>query len=314
MSEKTKFTTPFAMKCSYEQFDTVKDDLIKMGYILHPYGTDGCHVVTNYGGSNKMFGLDVRSLVSQPLFIEEWNKDLCLALAAMTDSPVGIKGEYWKFIGVSSTERFSVNKMYKQIHNSAARLGAFIDNMECENGFCYFGNRINDRIVKSTAQELIEHFTKEKEAVTEQSKYNNGLSEGFSEKILREISEKLEISLEDILKGIPEEPSLSKYSLLEHSKYLDAHRYYVNICYAGLYKYFQKIQEKENESKQMGFRVDNRNMVSAAKCYNDENFMDTASALRELLRKRHQISLHATFSSDGGVLYFNEQIKNLLGL
>lgn len=93
------FTQPIAMKCNQEQFGDIKRELTELGYKIEGNNSflQCKYLATRYNEindevKNTMFQEDYNRIV-----FEEWNKDLFLALAAMTDNPNGIKGEWWKF-------------------------------------------------------------------------------------------------------------------------------------------------------------------------------------------------------------------------
>ena len=99
MEKDFNFTTAFAMRCNAEQFESVRKEFIQMGYeteyadlfdenryLINNYARRDC--VTNIFEENKA--------IHNRLVVETFNRDLCLALAAMTDKPDGIVGEWFK--------------------------------------------------------------------------------------------------------------------------------------------------------------------------------------------------------------------------
>ena len=134
--DQWQFTIPIAMKCTEEQFNGIKDELVEMGYKLSISRDliDGIWLVNNFGGVSNCFGLACGTPFQKTKF-NSFNPDLFLALAAMTDKEDGIKGEWWKY----------TDDMNDPIVPQK-RLGEFVVP--------------NKAWRKATAQEIIEHFEK----------------------------------------------------------------------------------------------------------------------------------------------------------
>lgn len=88
-----KFIQPVSMQVNQEQFDHLSKELEKLGYIPDNLNSGtilvGVHfLVTQYRGTNKNFSNSAsRYLEEGHYFIDHYNPELFLALAAMTDNP-----------------------------------------------------------------------------------------------------------------------------------------------------------------------------------------------------------------------------------
>ena len=162
MEKKFNFTTALAMRCNAEQFESVIKEFIDYGYnIGYPFNfQESTHIVNNFNNDIGWVG-DVesdRANKNNRIVIETFNRDLCLALATMTDKLDGIVGEWWIYVG-ESYENFTFNKIYRQQKNTISQWGAFIDNVGDKNGF---GPYNKQWFRKATADELIKYFGEEK--------------------------------------------------------------------------------------------------------------------------------------------------------
>lgn len=129
-----EFLTPVSMRVTQEQFEKdLKQQLIDLGYCIKHLGNFSSleYLATNFGGctsevSNVHKG---DKLALNRHYIPVYNPDLFLALAAMTDEPKGIVGEWLSCNGLHQKTR-------PQDHYSTWR--------------------------KATKEELIEYFTEKK--------------------------------------------------------------------------------------------------------------------------------------------------------
>ena len=150
-----KYKLNVAMRVTKEQFENdLKEPLIQIGKFDGTWGSwDEDHYVrvdTNTRIGNY-------STKSDATFIDHYNPQLFLALAAMTDKEDGNVGEYWKCIGNMHSENFIVGDLYKQVKKSIDDIKCFIDKDGDTNGF--FGDNM-DKFVKATKEEIFAHFNK----------------------------------------------------------------------------------------------------------------------------------------------------------
>jgi hypothetical protein len=155
-----KFTQPVSMKCSQEQYNRdLKESLLAMGYRENNIGSFGSYpiLVTNQGGDNsRLSNLEYNANVKfGRYFIKEYNPELFLALAGMTDSEIGNVGEWWKHI-TDGVFGFTEGKLYKQTKSNYQLRYAFLDDNSKENGNEGSNNKW---FVKATKQEIINHFS-----------------------------------------------------------------------------------------------------------------------------------------------------------
>jgi len=108
------------MECAKEQFELyLRDELTAMGKffaVLPQVWDDGSkkYIGTFYNNKNDVVGNLILPIADNYARypIGEFNAELFLALAAMTDVNMGGYGEYWKFIGETTME-WTKNKLYK---------------------------------------------------------------------------------------------------------------------------------------------------------------------------------------------------------
>ena len=148
MEKNFNFTTAFAMRCNAEQFESVENALTKMGYSTFRSIVEGEYLCTNYAGVNNKVGLSSVQYFQGHLTIETFNRNLCLALAAMTDKPDGIVGEWFKRT-VPDDRASSLQKEYFMLKE---RKDDYVvdSNDETHNV---------QNIRKATADELIKYFS-----------------------------------------------------------------------------------------------------------------------------------------------------------
>lgn len=167
------FTQKLSMKCTEEQYNKyLKNELIKMGYnvtcIFRWHDPNYSYIANNFNFENgQISNINVAYITNKDrTYLGEFNADLFLALAAMTDSVEGNYGEYWVALK-NITNTFTKGKIYKQI-SSLNDNGAFIDN---EGGTWgnYPSNLTSFR--KATKEEIINKFQSEKELIPEKGEY-----------------------------------------------------------------------------------------------------------------------------------------------
>jgi hypothetical protein len=159
-----KFTQPVSMKCSEEQYKRdLKKALLSMGYkeyCLTHNGHGDEIIATNISGSHNIVSdiyFEDKNRHGR-YFIEEYNPQLFLALAGMTDSETGNVGEWWKRSSIPSEGKFTRYKIYKQLEPNYQEFCAFLNDRNTPDG--HFGD--NDKhFVKATKEEIITEFTKQ---------------------------------------------------------------------------------------------------------------------------------------------------------
>ena len=168
---KTSFITAVCMACTQEQYERdLRKPLLDMGYKEtdirdidnHPF------IVNNLCGE-----LGIISNLSNRgndrydrYFIDHYNPELFLALAAMTNEKYGIKGEWWVYTQRRS-KRFTHDMLYKGLQ-SIHRPFSFLDDKGKPNG--HSGIPLHF-FRKATKEEIIKHLTKEEVGM----KYLGGL-------------------------------------------------------------------------------------------------------------------------------------------
>lgn len=148
-----KFTTPVSMPCTEAQYNELKPLLEAMGYIVEPIVNRG-FIATNVSGQdNYVDNLDEGHVnLNNRTFIPTYNKDLFLALAAMTDEPNGIAGEWWKCI--NETGLFKVGNIYKAASDITYEAALITDN-----GMRFGNAPFNHKhFTKATVSEIFAHF------------------------------------------------------------------------------------------------------------------------------------------------------------
>ena len=175
------FTQKISMDCTKEQYNKyLKDELLKMGYDLG--GTWGwqpsANTLTNiYSGNNGVVGciIDCSKREYNRCYLGEFNADLFLALAAMTDTPNGNYGEWWIYTSDKCGRLWTFNKLYKQM-GCITKECAFIDDRGCKGGM-HPNNKAYFR--KATIQEIIANFSNKISPTVQigPTKYMNGYGE-----------------------------------------------------------------------------------------------------------------------------------------
>ena len=153
------FTQPVSMVCTEEQYRTfLREPLLKMGYQendISYWGSRYSLLVTNLNGIPGEIG-NIAVKRKEDLnryYIETFNPDLCLALAAMSSKGDDVIGEYWTCLE-SPMSSFTVGKVYKSIR-PLDMSRAFEDNYGVPNGYEFFNLK---RFRKSTLEELVEQL------------------------------------------------------------------------------------------------------------------------------------------------------------
>lgn len=165
---KHTFTTPVSMEVTQKQYsDDLKGPLLELGYNEYHVTDwrDYEYLVTNINNTIGMLGNLSSSYIrdNNRYFIDHYNPDLFLALAAITDSSTPIVGEYWHWEGSDSRKFLKCSSLN----------GSFNDcydfSVEGKSGYdsCHLIN-----LTKATKQELINQFTKSN-SNTDMSNNNN---------------------------------------------------------------------------------------------------------------------------------------------
>jgi hypothetical protein len=155
------FTQPVSMRVSEKQFEEdLRQPLIDLGYRMRGLSdfSDMPIITTNVSGYNDVVSnvLEAYKNIHDRYFIDHYNPELFLALAAMTNKPSGIKGEWWKYVGNNVNRVFEKVKLYKQVKGHCEDVFAFSDDFGRTSGFSGQNCRF---FVKPTKEEIINHFT-----------------------------------------------------------------------------------------------------------------------------------------------------------
>jgi len=156
-----RYTSDVTMKVTKLQFNNdLKPSLTQMGRHDNTWGGWIEHPYVAVNSKNNKIG-NYRGMDYTEYYIDHYNPELFLALAAMTDSEEGNVGEYWKFIDTNyGGDAFDVNKIYKQLKSTIDTYGAFIDNSGDINGLNLSEEGNKSCFVKATKEEIIAHFSK----------------------------------------------------------------------------------------------------------------------------------------------------------
>ena len=156
-----KFIQGVGMKCTQEQYEKdLKGKLLDMGYVenrldekFNGYNYIVNNITNRLGNVSNLNNFEVAANGRD--VIEEYNPELFLALAAMTDKPNGIKGEWWMCFGHDSSG-FKKGKSYKQIDTDIEEGPSLLDEINVPN------DRINAKKLhfkKASKEELINQLT-----------------------------------------------------------------------------------------------------------------------------------------------------------
>jgi len=164
-----RFVQPVSMQVNQEQFDCLKPKLEAMGYVYRDDARTSNRLViaTNFVGNFLHFSLIEGQLKDRHYrhFIDHYNPELFLAIAAMTDAEFGIAGEHWVCINADNTNRFTVGKIY--VATNPINGAAFIDDKGDKNGWS--GTNLQ-HFRRATLPELISHYTKPKKDMSTETR------------------------------------------------------------------------------------------------------------------------------------------------
>jgi hypothetical protein len=149
------------MKVTQQQFENdLKPLLIQMGKHDNTWFGRGDHPYVTVNDKNKR--INTYAVVEyNDYYIDHYNPELFLALAAMTDSEEGNVGEYWKFIDPHyGGDNFTRGKIYKQHKSTIDAYEALIDNKDNCNGLHHSEGGNKSCFTKATKEEIIAHFSK----------------------------------------------------------------------------------------------------------------------------------------------------------
>ena len=167
----SKFITAVSVACTQKQYKRdLRKPLLDMGYKACQFDRfkDFPILVNNLDGEMGSLSNMLPSFKEEHdrYFIDHYNPELYLALAAMTNEKYGIKGEWWVYTQ-GSYERFTHDMLYKGLQSIHCPF-SFLDDKGETNGFAdsplYFFR-------KATKEEIIKHLTKEEVGM----KYLGGL-------------------------------------------------------------------------------------------------------------------------------------------
>ena len=153
----TNFAQPVSMPCTEEQYNRdLKEGLEKLVYKAYMLSWNFDFICTNYQHQQNVFsdlGM-IATVKNNRYFIPEYNPELFLAIAGMTNEQYGIAGEWWMCYNAFSV--FEKDKLYKA-YKSLDFPKALIVEGERINGRC--GMNLH-HFRKATLSELIANFTK----------------------------------------------------------------------------------------------------------------------------------------------------------
>lgn len=150
------------MQVTQEQYEEdLKHKLIELGYTQSLYEFYNAPILIS-DNENSVIG---NTSIGAPYFndaylISQYNPQLFLALAAMSDDNLGIKGEWWIYCGdynkCNDSRVFTVGKLYQQLNIGITSDQPFI----ADDGIKYrFLINPERDFRKATKEELIEHFS-----------------------------------------------------------------------------------------------------------------------------------------------------------
>ena len=154
-----EFKYSVAMVVTEEQFNKdLKQPLLEMGFENRTWGIWDDYRYKELWTNKKSKTLGNYFIdISGPYYkIKNYNPELFLALAAMTNNEKGNIGEYWYFFG-EQAELFKKGGLYKQIEPEINNSFALLDDNDTQNGFC--GQNLQ-KFRKATVEEIMEKFNK----------------------------------------------------------------------------------------------------------------------------------------------------------
>lgn len=144
-----KFTTPVSMPVTEAQYNELKPLLEAMGYEVYNFRGNGTIVsFQNLSNIENFDNADIDGLIKLPTY----HRDLFLALAAMTDEPNGIAGEWWKCLYKAAA--FAEGKIYKSFRPLQRQEDFVYDDDGQQSGI--FTNDKN--FTKASISEIFAHF------------------------------------------------------------------------------------------------------------------------------------------------------------
>ena len=158
------FTQPVSMAVTQEQYERdLKTPLLDLGYYESSiYDWDAWKILCTFASNNpnQLINLGKYECTNYHRhFIDHYNPELFLAIAAMSDEEYGIPGEWWMREGESDRgSNFTIGHLYK-CHYPLSLSHALTDDTGSKNG--YHGENLK-YFRKATLEELINHFTKTK--------------------------------------------------------------------------------------------------------------------------------------------------------
>jgi len=159
--KRPEFKTLVSMEVDKKRYERdLKQPLKELGYNEKNMGHfKHDHILITYPSANVVTNLHTLiNFKSCGHFIDHYNPKLFLALAAMTDEDLGIKGEWWKCVRDSLL--FENKNLYQAINIDIKGLPEFIDNEGDINGFRKRVYHLEYFFRKATKEELIEKFSK----------------------------------------------------------------------------------------------------------------------------------------------------------
>jgi len=152
------FTQPIAMRCTEKQFLNIQKELQTLGYTFGSIRDDWDAYAYLVNNSYDRLG-DVSNALNPTnnnrIVFEEWDKELFLAIAAMTNQVNGIAGEWWKSLSTDcSGEQFIAGNIYKS-NNPLIYAMPLFDERGNKNGLH------RDRLIKATVDDIVNHFKKQ---------------------------------------------------------------------------------------------------------------------------------------------------------
>ena len=220
-----EFTTKVSMQVTKEQYSSLIEPLRNLGYEispLHSIGfTDGYNQLTNVY-NDKVFKVRTVGLVCDKRQNHiEYNPELYLALAAMTEGKDWIIGEY--LVNILKKQVFKCKELYG--HNSD--MG--------------FASQDSHYYRKATKEELIKHFTKE-EVIMKESRFPFNLAPNYATDIINAACSTWRNALADKW-GV--NIVLNKNSKVTEEEYLNMRK----ACDVKQNELFDKIFGKDVEDK-----------------------------------------------------------------
>lgn len=150
-----KYKHTVAMKVTREQFESLKPALKAMERQINIWGSFESYPFLTATNDDGLVG-NYDSVKKTTILVNDYNPELFLALAAMTDNEEGNVGEYWKCInGDGWFEYFTNNKLYSQTECEKSHLGLISDKGKI---ISIKLNKID--FIKATKEEIISTFSK----------------------------------------------------------------------------------------------------------------------------------------------------------